>query len=78
MTRKTPEKFARSVLWQLAGLRAAVDQLRDGYCIEIAAATRVPPKRVARQLEASHKKLHKKLYAEFVAFSLLDNPAGRP
>lgn len=73
MTKKTPERFAKNVLWQLAGIRAAIDQLRDRYCIEVAAATGVSPKRVAKQMADAHKKLQKKIFSDLVVSSQIDD-----
>jgi hypothetical protein len=73
MTKRTPEKFAKNVLWQLAGIRAAIDQLRDRYCLEIATATGTSPKRVAKQMAKAHKKLQKKLFMDLVASSQLND-----
>ena len=73
MTKKTPERFAKNVLWQLAGIRAAIDQLRDRHCIEIASKTGASPKQVAKQMADAHKKLQKKIFADLVASSQLDD-----
>ena len=46
MTKNTPEKFAKKVLWELAGIRADLDQLLSGRVLEISRITGVPPEQV--------------------------------
>ena len=66
MTKQTPEQFAKNVFWQLAGIRADIDQLLSARVLEISAATRVAPKEVRKAMAAKILKAQKKLFAEMV------------
>ena len=71
MTKQTPERFAKNVLWQLAGIRAALDLLQGRYVLEIASATNTPPKLVRKKMANEMAKVQKKLFSEMAASSHL-------
>jgi len=66
MTKRTPEKFAKNVLWQLAGIRAELDQLLGARVIDIATTTGVQPTQVRKTMYAQISENRKRLYEEMV------------
>ncbi len=75
MTKETPERFAKNVLWALAGNRAALDQLRDHMVANVAAVTGESQESIAERLMQEHKKLQRKLFDDLVRSSRLDDPS---
>jgi hypothetical protein len=66
MTKQTPEKFAKNVLWQLAGIRAELDQLLSARVIELSDSTGVAPTQVRQTMSAQISAVRKFLYEEMV------------
>jgi len=71
MTKQTPERFAKTMLWQLAGIRAAIDQLQSNQIAQTSILTGVPPIRIRKVVAAEILRAQKKLFAEMAESSEL-------
>ena len=67
MTKQTPEQFARTVLYELAGIRSVVEQLRTELCIQIAEREKFQRQKCRSALWLQPKPLKKSTTKEFVA-----------
>lgn len=73
MTKRTPEKFAKMVLWQLSGIRAEQAQMRHQYFGQLAALGNISEKELAEKWKAQHHDLQMKIYLEAIKETEIDN-----
>jgi len=68
MTRKnTPEKFAKKVLSELAGIRADLDILLSGRVLEISRLTGVPPEQVQASVASQILEQQQQRFSKMIA-----------
>ena len=72
MTKQTPERFAKNVLWQLANVQAGVDQLINLKALELSKLTGTSPRQIGADLKRQRIVLQKKIYAALLHESHLD------
>jgi hypothetical protein len=78
MTRQTPEKFAKMVLWQLAGIRAEQQQLRMYLLHKLAEETGLQQADAIRTWEGIHDELRLQIYHESLKATDIGGPDDVP
>jgi len=69
MPKPNPDKFAKNVLWQLAGIRAAINQLQGPQVLHLVAISGQSVEKVQKQMLAEQKKIQRVIYDEMAKSS---------
>jgi hypothetical protein len=76
MTKQTPERLAKALLHEIAGVRSVLEQLRTELCFQVAIREDEKPEEVARRFSAKSKAAQKKHYEELCRELGFDEPYG--